>query len=89
MNALMYADDLILLSETKDGLQKLIDTLGNYCEKWKLEVNTKKTKIMIFNRGNKLIKSELRHKNVVLENVKKFKYLGFSISAVFYLRSTI
>ena len=77
----MYADDLILLSETKEGLQKLLDKMEIYCNKWKLDVNIKKTKIMIFNRGNKLIKTDLKYKNLPLENVKKLKYLGFSISA--------
>ena len=81
INALMYADDLILLSNTEEGLQEQIDKMGIYCDKWKLDVNIKKTKIMIFNRGNKLIRSDVRYKNVVLENVKQFKYLGLSISA--------
>ena len=36
---------------------------------------------MIFNRGNKLIKSEIRINNNLLENVKTFKYFSFSISA--------
>ena len=80
INALMYADDLILLSETKEGLQGQIDKLSEYCKKWKLEVNIKKTKIMIFNRGNKLIKTEFHINNSPLENVKTFKYLGFTIS---------
>ena len=35
---------------------------------------------MIFNRGNTLIKSTFHTTNAVLENVKCFKYLGFSIS---------
>ena len=47
---------------------------------WKLEVNIKKSKIMIFNRGNELINNDLRYKSAVLENVKRIKYLGFSIS---------
>ena len=81
INALMYADDLILLSDTQEGLQRQIDKLSLYCDKWKLDVNIKKTKIMIFNRGNKIIKRDLKYKDVVLENVKQFKYLGFSISA--------
>ena len=58
INALMYADDLILLSNTEEGLQEQIDKMGIYCDKWKLDVNIKKTKIMIFNRGNKLIRSD-------------------------------
>ena len=81
INALMYADDLILLSETKEGLQTKLDKLKDYCDKWQLDVNIKKTKVMIFNRGNKLIKSNINYKNVQLQNVKYFKYLGFTISA--------
>ena len=81
INALMYADDLILLSETKEGLQKQIDKLSDYCDQWKLNINLKKTKIMIFNRGNNLIKSVFTANNVLLENVKSMKYLGFIINA--------
>lgn len=77
----MYADDLILLAKTKEDLQKKIDILNDYCMKWKLEINSKKTKTMIFNRGNKLIKTIFTLKNEPLENVKTFKYLGFTISA--------
>ena len=55
VNILIYADDLIILSESKDGLQKQIDKLENYCTKWRLQINNKKTKVMIFNRRNKLI----------------------------------
>ena len=81
INALMYADDLILLSETKEGLQKQIDKLSDYCDKWKLNINLRKTKIMIFNRGNNLIKFGFTVNNVLLENVKSMKYLGFIINA--------
>ena len=62
INALMYADDLILLSVTPEGLQKHIDKLSKYCDDWRLNINLKKTKIMIFNRGNNLIKSEFNIK---------------------------
>jgi len=81
VNALMYADDLVLISETKEGLQQHIDNLQEYCQKWKLNVNIKKTKSMVFNRGNKLIKSSFYVGDTAIENVKSFKYLGFTISA--------
>ena len=67
--------------ETKERLQEQIDKLSKYCEQWKLNINLKKTKILIFNRGNNLIKSEFTINNVVLENVKSMKYLGFTITA--------
>ena len=81
INALMYADDLVLISETKEGLQRQIDSLHEYCKKWKLSINIKKTKTMIFNRGNKLIKSDFNVGSSPIENVKTFTYLGFTISA--------
>ena len=31
INALMYADDLILISESKDGLQKQLNKINEYC----------------------------------------------------------
>ena len=36
---------------------------------------------MIFNRGNKLIKTSFKIGDTPIENVKSFKYLGFTISA--------
>ena len=41
-NVLIYADDLVLMSVSKEGLQKCLDDLQVYCNKWKLKVNTKK-----------------------------------------------
>ena len=38
-NALMYADDLILLSTTEEGLQNSLDSLYEFCNTWKLNIN--------------------------------------------------
>ena len=38
-NSLMYADDLIIMSETPEGLQKSLHALHSYCQKWKLSIN--------------------------------------------------
>ena len=58
-----------------------MDILDNYCKRWKLSINEKKTKTVVFNRGNKLIKANINLNDTVLESVKTFKYLGFSIAA--------
>ena len=41
VNSLLYADDLILVSESGSGLQNCLKKLQTYCDKWKLKVNTK------------------------------------------------
>ena len=81
INVLMYADDLVMLSQSEDQLQKNMSLLNDYCENWNLEINTKKTKTMVFNRGNKLCKTNIFLNNKLVECVKEFKYLGFNISA--------
>ena len=50
LNSLSWADDLLLVSTTRDGLQKCLDKLRSYCIKWGLEVNSDKTKTMIFSK---------------------------------------
>ena len=42
LNCLLYADDLVLLSISKEGLQKSLDSLNSYCKKWGLGVNLEK-----------------------------------------------
>ena len=56
INCLKYADDLVIMSTSPCGLQKCLDQLAFYCEKWKLQVNFKNTKIMIFNKQRISIK---------------------------------
>ena len=47
INHSLYADDLVLLSLTKEGLQNCLDRLQNYCTKNSLLINIDKTKTMI------------------------------------------
>ena len=45
---LMYADDLILMSESAAGLQKQLDALASFCEERQLTVNLNKTEVVVF-----------------------------------------
>ena len=55
--------------------------MQEYCQTWKLEINIKKTKTMIFNRGNKISTADFNVGGAKIENVITFTYLGFTISA--------
>ena len=72
---LMFADDAVLLSETAEGLQKMLLKLESYCSKWNLTVNTVKTKIMIFQKGGQLKQTYYwTYNNEEIEVVKTFVY---------------
>ena len=47
---LLFADDLAIFSLTKNGLQEKPDFLEKYCRQWNLNLNLKKTKVLIFNK---------------------------------------
>lgn len=76
LNCLLYADDLVIMSETVDGLQMCIDKLYNYCTKWGLQINMKKTKSVVFNNTGKLHDKIFNVNNVPIERAKGYKYLG-------------
>ena len=46
VSVLMYADDLVLLSKTEDGLQCGINALHSFCTENNLTVNSRKSKLM-------------------------------------------
>ena len=43
---LIYADDIVLFGNSAAELQNAIVILEDYCQKWKLTVNTRKTKLV-------------------------------------------
>ena len=48
---ILYADDLVILSSSSEGLQHALDRLGFYARKFNLTVNEEKTKCLIFHKG--------------------------------------
>ena len=48
ISCLMYADDLLVLSESWEDLTASLNKLGTFSNKWKLTIREKKTKIMVF-----------------------------------------
>ena len=82
LNCLMFADDIVLLSETADGLQNCLNNLKTYCCKWALTVNTLKTKVMIFNKGGRNLKNfNFTFGNETVETCQHYTYLGITFSA--------
>ena len=51
---LLFADDTVLFSYFKEGLQSLLNQLCNYCNKWGIIVNTEKTVAMTFKTGTRV-----------------------------------
>ena len=48
LNMMIFADDIVLLSTSAQGLRKHLETLENYCNKWNVQINQAKTKVSMF-----------------------------------------
>ena len=81
ISCLLWADDILMLSETEAGLQQKLNALQRYCDQNKLSVNTKKTQCMIFNKTGRLLKNyNFTYNGAPLECVREYKYLGFVVT---------
>ena len=72
--ALLYADDIVLLAESSDELQRMLNLMGQYSEQWKFTFNASKSKTMVV--GATSDSRSWRINGEELEEVKAFKYLG-------------
>ena len=63
---LLYTDDFVLLANSEQDLQSLLNATYTWCNKWHLKLNTTKTKIIHF-KGKR--KSKL-HLSSYMEGIK-------------------
>ena len=75
VNILLYADDIVLLSQSKEGLQNSLNILHDFCYAWKLNFNTHKSKIMVFNSNGKTYLNQFTYNNVDIVTVANYCYL--------------
>jgi F0F1-type ATP synthase alpha subunit len=80
VSGLLSADDLAVRTTTSTGMQRAINSIKEYCEEWKLEINTNKTKIVVFKKGGKLSKYEnLKLGGEEIEVANEIKCLGIIV----------
>ena len=72
ISSLLYADDLIILSASKSGLQSYSNKLASYCDDNCLTVNLKKTKIVVFYKSGKVSTDKFYFNDVQIQNSNSF-----------------
>ena len=77
-----YADDLLLISSSAEGLQQSLNRLSKYCQEWLLNINPSKMKAIIFQKKSR--KSIIdKYKFLLIIKILKLliTYLGVDFSA--------
>ncbi len=79
----MYADDLLVMSDSVEKLQLLLNIIENYCKKYEIKINANKSQYIRIGPKNK---NKRTHKKLKLNGdeiseVNKIKYLGVWINS--------
>ena len=86
LSCLLYADDIVLMSNSASGLQSCMNKLEIFCRKLNLTVNLYKTNVMIFNKSGRVLKNfKFLFGGEDVKLSSEYKYLGilFKPSGVF------
>ena len=81
INNLRYADDTVLISENEKDLQQLLNIVGSKSKKKGLELNSKKTEVMVISRKEEPPLINITINGIKLNQRDHFKYLGALVSS--------
>jgi hypothetical protein len=82
INLLLYADDLVLMAETPDDLQSLLDSLSVFCDLNSMTVNVKKSEALIFNPQSSSPPHPVQYNGSDLTWQPSFIYLGIIYDSI-------
>ena len=75
VGCLLWMDDVVLIHETREEHQKMLDTTDDIAKKYHIEFGKEKSKSMMMGKKKTLIKP-FNLGNLQLESTEKYKYLG-------------
>ena len=77
---LLYADDTVIMSESKEDMLNQLTVFNDFCKKWKLKVNAEKSKVLVLSNGRLPANLKFTYNNRDLEIVPNDSYLGITFS---------
>ena len=83
---LLWADDLVLMSDTLAGIKKQLKGLQNFCSDNFMIINELKTKIMCFGCNDPI---DIKFNGHRIEQVEKYKYVGCIINRIKNVKSDV
>ena len=79
INMLAYADDVVALAETEEGLEELTTPFLELSKRVGLECNAQKTKVMLLSRRDRA-EDNINIGQMEVETTQTFKYLGSTVT---------
>ena len=78
--ALLYADDIVLMTDNRYTLQCMLDTVAAYAKKWRFELNPKKSEVVVFGKRDPPRNVKWALGENTINQVNQYKYLGIELT---------
>ena len=78
---ILFADDMALLAPSRKALQRMMDFCHEYCGKFCLSFNERKSKVMVFGKPSKDHLAPLYLNGSPIDYVQEWKYLGTTLGS--------
>ena len=86
----MYADDIVLISPNEKEAHRQLDIMSEWCSKWSMHINVKKSQIIHVRNKQKLrSNTPLFCCGQELSYMSNYKYLGFILNEHLSPKSTV
>ena len=76
---MLFADDFVDVSDTRESLQKLIDVAHGYYNKCRLKANASKSAVMVFSKNS--VEGGWKWGEHTLPKVLNYSYLGIDFAS--------
>ena len=80
INNIRYADDMVLIADSEDKLQILVNKLLEECRRRGLRINKAKTEVMGVTKRSERLPVTISIEGTALNQVETFRYLGSLVS---------
>ena len=78
MTGMLFADDFVGVSDSRENLQKVIDVVLNYCNRWRVKANVSKSAVTVLARNQE--KGEWMWGGHRLSRVCSYRCLGINFA---------
>ena len=80
INNIRYADDTVLLADSEEKLQALVDGMQESCQRKGMKINSGKTETMGVTKRRQRVNVRIMIEGMLIRQTESFSYLGCIIS---------
>jgi len=81
ISIIVFADDVLLITDTPAKLQTMLDSINMWCQRWHMTVNQTKTQVMHFRASSKpCTKKRFTYAGTELQIVPCYRYVGLELN---------